>query len=134
MNRDHVRSLIEQVCSGDQPARPGCVPRLLRRAYESEQPLHPERSFRGREGVRRNWSANLARVPDLRWDLVDACFSTDAAWSEWRWHGARRDGTRLDLQGVVIYGIDDGRIVRGRLYMGELPERTDSAAERPAAK
>jgi hypothetical protein len=63
--------------------------------YESEQPLHPERSFRGRERVRRNWSANLARVPDLRWELVDGCFSA-AAWCEWRWHGRRLDGGRFD--------------------------------------
>ena len=25
--------------------------------YESEQPAHPDRAFRGREHVRRNWSA-----------------------------------------------------------------------------
>ncbi len=63
--------------------------------YESEQPLHPERSFRGRKRVRRNWSANLARVPDLRWELLDGCFSA-AAWCEWRWHGTRLDGGRFD--------------------------------------
>ncbi len=97
---------------------------------QSEQPLHPERSFRGSEGVRRNWSGNLARVPDLRWDLVDACFSGDAAWCEWRWHGIRLDGGRFDKQGVVIYRIEDGRIVQGRLYMGDLPEYTDAKEEK----
>ncbi len=75
--------------------------------------------------MRRNWSANLVRVPDLRWDLLDGCFSAGAAWCEWRWHGTCLDGGRFDAQGVVIYGIEDGRIVRGRLYMGDLPEHTE---------
>jgi hypothetical protein len=79
--------------------------------------------------VRRNWSGNLARLPDLRWDLVDACFDTDAAWCEWRWHGTRLDGTRFDRQGVVIYRIEAGRMVRGRLYVGDLPEHADAKEE-----
>jgi hypothetical protein len=41
---------------------------------------------------------------------------------EWRWHGTRVDGARFDLQGVVIYRIEGVRIVRGRLYMGDLPD------------
>jgi hypothetical protein len=77
--------------------------------------------------VRRNWSANLARVPDLRWDLLAACFGADAAWCEWRWHGTRFDGGRFEMQGVVIYGIEARRIVRGRLYMGDLPDDTNGA-------
>jgi ketosteroid isomerase-like protein len=87
--------------------------------YTSEQPLDPARSFSGRERVRENWSGNLSRVPDLRWDLLRACFSADAAWCEWRWHGTRVDGGRFDLQGVVIYGVRGGRIASGRLYMGD---------------
>jgi hypothetical protein len=31
------------------------------------------------------------------------------------------------MQGVVIYGIEDRRIVRGRLYMGDLPDDTNGA-------
>jgi hypothetical protein len=30
----------------------------------------------------------------------------------------------------VIYAIADGRIARGRLYMGDLPEHTDAKEER----
>jgi ketosteroid isomerase-like protein len=126
---DGVRSLIERVRSAINRHDPDAFLACFDEAYESEQPLHPERSFRGREGVRRNWSANLARVPDLRWDLADACFSADAAWCEWRWHGIRRDRGRFDMQGVVIYGIEDGRIVRGRLYMGDLPEQSEAKEE-----
>jgi hypothetical protein len=104
-----VRSLIERLHGAINRHDLAAFLDCFDDAYESEQPLYPERSFRGREGVRRNSSANLARVPDLRWDLVGACFSTDAAWCEWRWHGARLDGGRFDVQGVVIYGIQGGR-------------------------
>lgn len=91
--------------------------------YRSEQPLSPERSFRGRDYVREIWSANVTRVPDLRWDLLASAYTADAAWCEWRWRGTRVDGARFDVQGVIIYGIEDGRIARGRLYMGDLPDR-----------
>lgn len=80
--------------------------------------------------MRRNWSANLVRVPDLRWNLIDACFGADAAWCEWRWHGTRRDGGRFDKQGIVIYAIENGRIASGRLYMGDLPKHTDRTGRR----
>lgn len=130
MTDDGAQSLIEQIRSAINAHDLDAFLDRFDEDYQSEQPLHPERSFRGREGVRRNWSANLARVPDLRWDLVDACFSADAAWCEWRWHGIRPDGRRFDVQGVVIYGIEDGRIVRGRLYMGDPPEDTDAKEKR----
>lgn len=34
--------------------------------YVNETPAHPERGFRGREQVRRNWTQILAGVPDLQ--------------------------------------------------------------------
>jgi len=40
--------------------------------YDSEQPAHPERAFRGRDQVRENWSAVFAGVPDFRSELVRA--------------------------------------------------------------
>jgi ketosteroid isomerase-like protein len=130
MTDEGTRSLIEQVRSAINAHDLDGFLDCFDEAYESEQPLRRERSFRGRQGVRRNWSANLARVPDLRWDLLDACFSADAAWCEWRWDVTRLDGGRFSVRGVVIYAIADGRIARGRLYMGDLPEHTDAKEER----
>ena len=112
MTADGVRSLIEDLPSAIKRHDLDAFLACFDEAYESEQPLRPECSFRGRDGVRRNWSANLANRADLRWDLVDGCFGADAAWCEWRWHGTRLDGERFDVRGVVIYGIEDGRIVR----------------------
>jgi ketosteroid isomerase-like protein len=125
MTDEGVRALVDQLRTAINRHDLHAFLECFDEAYESEQPLAPERSFRGREGVRRNWSANLNRVPDLRWDLLDGCFTADAAWCEWRWHGTRVDGARFDVQGVVIYRIEDGRIVRGRLYMGDSPVSTE---------
>jgi ketosteroid isomerase-like protein len=130
MTVDDVRSLIGRVQAAINAHDLEAFLACFDEAYDSKQPLRPEHSFRGREGVRRNWSANLARVPDLRWDPLDAHFGADEAWCEWRRHGTRLDGTRFDVSGVVIYGIEDGRIVRGRLYVGYLPEDTDTKEER----
>jgi hypothetical protein len=44
-------------------------------------------------------------------------------WAEWHWRGTRRDATPLDMRGVTLFGVRDGRLVWGRLYM----EETDAA-------
>ena len=41
--------------------------------YESEQPAHPDRCFRGRAQVQRNWAAMFARLPDFRAVLGAGC-------------------------------------------------------------
>ena len=85
--------------------------------YESEQPAHPDRAFRGREQVRRNWSAIFEGVPDFRAELVATAVVGDTEWSEWRWRGTQFDGTALDMAGVIVCGVRDGRLARARLYV-----------------
>ena len=60
--------------------------------FVSETPAHPQRTFRGADQVRRNWEQIFAGVPDLQADLLDAVVEGDTVWSEWDWHGTRRDG------------------------------------------
>src|SRR4051794_37842260 len=38
---------------------------LFAEDYDSQQPAHPDRAFRGREQVRANWSDVFAGVPDF---------------------------------------------------------------------
>ena len=85
--------------------------------YASEQPAHPDRAFRGRDQVRENWSAVFAGVPDFRSELLRVAADGDTAWSEWRWRGTQSDGAPLDMAGVIICGVSDGRIVWARLYV-----------------
>jgi hypothetical protein len=80
--------------------------------YDSAQPAHPDRAFRGSDQVRANWSAIFASVKDFRAELVRADVVGDVEWSEWRWHG-----TGLEMAGVIVFGIRDGRAAWARLYV-----------------
>ena len=88
--------------------------------YESEQPAHPDRHFRGRAQVERNWAAMFAGLPDFQAELLRSATSGDTVWVEWRWTGTRADGTRLDARGACIFGVRAGRLAWGRLYMEDV--------------
>lgn len=90
---------------------------LFSKDYDSEQPAHPDRSFRGRDQVRANWSAVFSGVPDFRADLVAAAVDSDTAWTEWRWYGTHADGSRLEMVGVIVMGVRNGSIAWARLYV-----------------
>ena len=85
--------------------------------YASEQPAHPDRIFRGVGQVRKNWAEIFAGVPDFRAELLRSAVEGDAAWAEWRWHGTRSGGEPFEMRGVTIFGVRDGRITWGRLFM-----------------
>jgi ketosteroid isomerase-like protein len=87
--------------------------------YRSEQPVHPARTFTGREQVRENWSKLYASIPDFRAELLRLAVVGDTEWGEWIWRGTKEDGAPLDERGVTIVGIRDGRITWGRLYLEE---------------
>jgi ketosteroid isomerase-like protein len=96
--------------------------------YESEQPAHPDRAFRGREQVRANWSAIFQGVPDFRSELVRVAPAGDTVWSEWRWQGTQADGSPLDMAGVIVLGVREGGIAWARLYV-EPVERAGAGIE-----
>ena len=85
--------------------------------YESEQPAHPARAFRGRDQVRANWSAIFDGVPDFRAELVAAAVNGDVELSEWRWRGTQPDGSPLDMAGVIVGGVGGGCLRWARLYV-----------------
>jgi ketosteroid isomerase-like protein len=85
--------------------------------YLSEIPVHPGRTFRGAEQVRRNWFQILAGVPDLHSELVRHAVDGDVVWAEWEWTGTRRDGAAHLMRGTTILGVADERIAWGRFYM-----------------
>lgn len=105
--------------------------------YRSEQPVHPGRGFGGREQVRANWSAIFAGIPDFRAELRGHCQNDEQEWSEWRWTGTRSDGGVLDMAGVIVAGVRDGRIAWGRLYIEPVEtaqETIDAAVHRMAGQ
>jgi ketosteroid isomerase-like protein len=90
--------------------------------YRSEQPVHPDRGFGGREQVEKNWSALFEGIPDFHGELLATATEGDKVWSEWHWTGTRANEAPLDMRGVALFGIENGRIVSGRLYMEEVEE------------
>jgi limonene-1,2-epoxide hydrolase len=85
--------------------------------YRSEQPAHPDRAFGGREQVGENWTTMFAEIPDFEAEVISSAVDGDTVWAEWSWRGQRRDGVRFALGGVTLFGVHDGRISWGRLYM-----------------
>ena len=67
--------LIEATNDHDAAAMMEC----LHEDYRSEQPLHPEAGFSGRDQVGKNWSFMFETVPDLRFDVVRSTLAGDLA-------------------------------------------------------
>ena len=88
--------------------------------YDSEQPVHPDRAFRGREQVRQNWSSVFQEMPDFHADLLRASFEGDTIWSEWHWTGTQVDGSPFDWRGVTLFGVKNDKLAWARLYMEPL--------------
>ena len=83
----------------------------------SEQPVHPERSFRGRDQIRQNWGRIFGAVPDLRAQLLRSAEAGATAWAEWEWTGTRVDGAPHLMRGVTIIEASEGRVALTRFYM-----------------
>lgn len=102
-------------------------------AYLSEQPGHPDRTFRGTEQMRKNWTHIFAGVPDLQASLLRAARDGSTVWTEWECRGTRPDGAPHLSAMVTVQGIEDGRIAWVRLYIEteqEVGAGIDSAVRR----
>jgi len=84
--------------------------------YRSEQPLHPDAGFSGREQVAKNWSLMFSEVPDLRLDVLRAAVAGDEVWTELRVHGQKADGSSFEYRGMTVWGLRDDLIAWARFY------------------
>lgn len=85
--------------------------------FANETPMHPARSFKGREQVRKNWAQIFGGVPDIEAELLRQSVQGDSVWLEWEMRGTRRDGTPHLMRGVSIFGETDGRFAWVRFYL-----------------
>jgi hypothetical protein len=90
--------------------------------FVNETPLHPARSFRGREQVRRNWQQILGGVPDLRAEILSQASAGSVLWTEWEMSGIRRDGNRHLMRGVMLFEVAGDAIARVRFYLEPVDE------------
>ena len=86
--------------------------------YDSAQPAHSGRAFRGSDQVRKNWEGVFAGVPDFTAELLLATTADDGVEiGEWRWHGTYTDSSPFGMRGVIVAGIRHDQIAWARLYM-----------------
>jgi hypothetical protein len=85
--------------------------------YRSQQPVHPNRGFGGKEQVRKNWSGMFESFPDFEAELLRHTSTEGVVWAEWHW-----SATGLDMAGVTIMSVANDRIVWARLYMEPIEE------------
>jgi ketosteroid isomerase-like protein len=97
--------------------------------YTLDSPLHPARSFRGKEQVRRNWTQILSAVGDLTARLHGSARDGSTAWTEWEMIGTRRDGGAHCMRGVFIFRVQDGLIASGRMFLEPVDTSTANANE-----
>jgi ketosteroid isomerase-like protein len=104
--------------------------------YRNDAPAHPERSFTGREQVRRNWEQIFAAIPDVTATVLGAAVNGDEVWSEWEHRGTRPDGSAHTMRGVIIFEVGNGLLTRARFYLEPVQEgggNVDAAVRRQVA-
>ena len=85
--------------------------------YVNETPVHPSRSFVGREQVRRNWAQIFGAIADLRCTVTASAVEGEHVWSEWELRGTRPDGSPHLMRGVNVFRVTDGLVQAVRFYL-----------------
>lgn len=98
--------------------------------FRSEVPIHPARSFSGRDQMRRNWALLFARVPDLAARVLQSSAGGERVWGEWEIGGTTVGGERYLSRGVSILQLRDGRIAAVRFYLDDV-DATPAPVRRP---
>ena len=99
--------------------------------FESFQPLHPVRNFRGPGQLISNWKAIFKAEPGFRLTVLRASTTGNTVWVEL--HGA---GDSAEAAGIFIMGVENGRIRWVRVYsdLVEPEPEEEVATEAPAAQ
>ena len=90
--------------------------------YRNDTPVHPERSFVGRDQVRMNWQQIFSAIPDVTTEVLRYVADGSTVWSEWEHRGTRPDGRAHVMRGVVIFGVKDGLADWARFYLEPVQE------------
>lgn len=85
--------------------------------YVLENPCRPDRSFRGADQVRRNWSHILSKLPDLEFEERALAEDGSRVWTEISMRGHRPDGSEQELRGVMVFRVEEGVIEAGTFYL-----------------
>jgi ketosteroid isomerase-like protein len=112
-----VQEFLDRLCAATNAHDIDAVVSMFHEDYVSTMPVHPSRSFRGSEQVRRNWTAIFASVPDIQVEVLQSVQDHDRIWSEWEMRGTRTDGAEHLMRGVMIFTVVDDSATALRFYV-----------------
>ncbi len=124
-----VERLRQAICEHDLDSLVEC----FTTDYVNETPVHPNRGFRGRRQVRRNWERIFAGVPDITATVTRSAVVGETIWSEWEMSGGRLDGSAFLMRGVTVFGVVGGLAAWCRFYLEQVDkggEDIDAATQR----
>lgn len=87
----------------------------LKEGLEIRFPCHPQRPTVGYEQLANAWKGYFRDVQELR-STVATALNGNEAWSEWHWWG-KRDDADWDVRGVIVWTVEQDKIIAGRNYM-----------------
>lgn len=76
---DGAQAMVDRLLRATNDHDVDAVAACFAEDYENEMPVHPARSFRGREQVGRNWEQIFAFVPDLRAEVRRSAIDGETA-------------------------------------------------------
>src|SRR3954466_5439194 len=117
MTMDGPQGMVERLVQATNDHDIDALVACFAEDYENETPVHPARSFRGRDQVRKNWEQIFAFVPDVHAEVVGLATDGAAVWTEWEMTGTRHDGTAHHMRGVIVFETRDGFVQAARFYL-----------------
>lgn len=77
----------------------------------------------GREAIARAFAGVWTAMPDVQWADHEHFLSEDGTRgvSQWTFRATNPDGTRIEVQGVDLFRIRDGRIVEKQAFRKQRP-------------
>ena len=76
-------SLLQQITDAQNAHDAVAMAACFAEDYQSAQPVHPGRDFRGRAQVLANWTAVFEGVPDFHAELLGFCSQTRPSGARW---------------------------------------------------
>lgn len=111
--QDILKRMVDAINTRDLDAFVDCFAEDV----VSNTPIHPSRSFVGRENVRRNWSMIFANVPDIHATVLQSTRDGHQVWSEWEIEGNTVTGEQYLTRGVAILRMHRNEIAFVQFYL-----------------
>ena len=125
-NRQLLDRYVERYNAGDLDA-------VMELYAEDAVQIMPEGTFEGRSAIRERLARDLVACPDIAWTVLSFVEQGDSFADEWTFEGTHTgpfplpDGTelpptgrRVEIRGMELVQMRDGRIVVDNLYYDNL--------------